>query len=204
MIGSDIGHRITHAMFADDTLLIASTSQSLRKMISMTRDRLAAHGLKLNVDKCQIQTNRRTTLTAFSFDGVDMPIVDASVGFQVLGTVLTLKGRTSAEINKRIKAAWGRFHQLWPMLRRRDCSASKRLRLFDMCVTQTALWCNESWIATLAEKRHLRSTQHDMLRRIVGPRRQTDEDWVEWVQRSTREAKRIAKECGIRFWVDTH
>ena len=73
-----------------------------------------------------------------------------------------------------------------------------------MCVTQTVLWCNESWLLTKSEKRLLQSTQLNMLRRIAGPRRRPEEDWVEWVKRSTRAARKAAKQSGIRFWLEAH
>ena len=40
-------------------------------------------------------------------------------------------------------------------------------KLFDMTVTQTALWGSDSWNLTMAEKRLLKTTFHAMLRRIV-------------------------------------
>ena len=80
----------------------------------------------------------------------------------------------------------------------------KQLRLFDSSVTQTALWCCESWLLTQNEKRLLQTAQHAMLRRIAGPRRKPGEEWVEWIKRSTRQAVRAAKDAGIRFWRDAH
>ena len=49
----------THAMFADDTTLLASSRKNLCKTIRDTKDALAVHGLSLNIDKCMVQTNRR-------------------------------------------------------------------------------------------------------------------------------------------------
>jgi hypothetical protein len=191
-------------MFADDTILVASTRQSLQRMIEDTRVKLAEHGLKLNIDKCMIQTNASTSLKALRVNGELMPLVLPCQGFPVLGTNFTLHGRTSREIQLRISAAWGKFHQLWHLLKRRDTNAQKRLRLFDMCVTQTALWCNESWLLTVAERRRLQSVQNEMLRRIVGPRRRPDEEYVDWIVHATAAARRIAKNAGIRFWAETH
>ena len=78
----------------------------------------------------------------------------------------------------------------------------RRLRLFDTCVTQAVLWCCESWTLTQVEKQKLRTVQNDMLRRMVGPRRGAEEDWVDWIKRSTRAARKIAEDAGIRFWVE--
>eukprot|EP00973_Karenia_brevis_P077809 10812419-Karenia_brevis.AAC.1 len=107
-----------------------------------------------------------------------MPVVSSAEGFVVLGTKLTLSGRSSAELDARIAAAWGKFHQIWPLLKRRDASLRSRLQLFDSVVGQTALWCCESWVITKSEKQRLDSTVNEMLRRIVGKRRRPDEEWV--------------------------
>ena len=81
---------------------------------------------------------------------------------------------------------------------------AKKLRIFDASVTQTALWCNESWLLTVKEKRLLQSTQNCMLRKIAGPRRRPLEDWLDWVKRSTRAARKAAASVGIRMWLDAH
>ena len=122
--------------------------------------------------------------------------------FKILVTKLTLKGRTSAEVRSRINAGWAKFHQLWHLLDKRDGMIHERLRLFDMCVTQTVLWCCESWLLTQAEKQKLHSVRHNMLRRIAGPRGGADKNWLDWIKRSTRCARTAAREAGVCFWVE--
>ena len=46
----------THAMFADDTTLFASSRANLTTMIEDVRVALREHGLNLNVDKCLFQS----------------------------------------------------------------------------------------------------------------------------------------------------
>ena len=121
---------------------------------------------------------------------------EAHTGFKVLGTQFTLLGRCSAELRKRVAAGWGKFHSLWPLLGKRDGDLHKRLQLFDACVSKTVLWCSESWLITQKEKRLLQSTQNIMLRKIVGPRRGQNEDWISWVKRSTRKALTAARASG--------
>ena len=43
-----------------------------------------------------------------------------------------------------------------------------------------------------------------MLRRIAGPGRAPGEEWVKWIQRSTRAARQAAKDAKIRFWLEAH
>ena len=162
---------------------------------------LAEHGLNLNMDKCVVQTNRPgARVEPIKIDGHTIPMVCATVGFKVLGTQFTLLQRCSAELTARMSAAWGKFHALWPLLGKRDGNINKRLRLFDACVTQSALWCCESWLITQTEKRLLQTTQNAMLRKIAGPRRRPEEDWLDWIRRSTRAAIAAAKQSKIRFW----
>ena len=196
---------MTHCMFADDTTLFASTRRGLATMIDDVQVALSEHGLNLNLGKCMVQTNcQQTTAKDITVTGHRIPIVSAEIGFTVLGTQFSVSGRTSAEVRARIKKAWGKFHQLWPVLGKKEGNIAKRLRLFDMTVTQTVLWCNESWLLTANEKRLLKSTQNEMLRRIAGPRRITGEDWVSWIKRSTRAARIEADGAKIRWWLQTH
>ena len=195
--------RSTHAMFADDTTLLASTRAGLIKMVRDVRSALAEHGLNLNMDKCLVQSTRPGAhLRPFIVDGI--PMVEATKGFKILGTQFTLEGRCSAEVKHRMAAAWGKFHSLWPLLGKKGGNLNKRLRLFDSCDTQTALWCSESWLLIWKEKQLLQTTQRAMLRRIAGPRRRPEEDWVDWIKRSTRKALVAAKVAGIRMWEESH
>ena len=162
----------THAMFADDTTLFASSKRALIRMIRDVKEALARHGLNLNMDKCLIQTSRADVpIQPLMVDGQSIPMVSASTGFKSLGTQWTFHGRTSAELRSRIGAAWAKFHSLWPLLGKRDGNLSQKLRVFDASVTQTVLWCSESWLLTVKEKRLLVTTQNRMLRRIAGPGR---------------------------------
>ena len=128
-------------------------------------------------------------------------MVSASESFKVLGVVWTLFDRTTRELQSRIAAAWAKFHHLRPLLCKQTGSQQKRLRLFDKAVTASLLWACESWTLTKREQRQLTSVQNTMLRRIVVSRRHASETWVEWVKRSTRQARAVARRAGIRCWV---
>ena len=125
-----------------DSCFLENLAANRAQLISMIRDvraALAEHGLNLHMDKFIVQTNRPgARVSTINIDRQSVVMVDASVGFKVLGTQFTLLGRCSAEIRSRISAAWGKFHSLWRLLGKRGGNLNKRLRLFDRCVTQTA------------------------------------------------------------------
>ena len=160
----------------------------------------------MNADKCKVQCSKpRPFGDSYLIAGDQkFPIVEREKGFAILGTALTLDGRTSVEFQHRVNAAWGKFHSLWPLLGKKDASLHRRLRLFDSTVTRTALWCSESWTLTTKEKRKLRTTQREMLRRIVDIRRATDESYVDWIIRATGEAEAKARASRVSCWLELH
>ena len=119
----------------------------------------------------------------------------------MLGTQFALKGGIASELDSRIAAAWGKFFQIWPLLRRRNTCLTKRLRLFDMCVSSSALWCCESWCLTALQKRRLRTVERNMLRRFAGPKRRTTDDYICWVRQATQLAEQARDAAGIRSWM---
>jgi len=125
-------------------------------------------------------------------------------GFGFLGTLFTLEGGTSREVQKRINIAWGKFHQVWHLLRHRAASLRQRLRLFNAVVGRSLLWGAESWTLTVAEKKKIRVAQRSMLMRFVGPQLRTDEDFVSWIRRSTHAAMKAATSAGVHCWVVDH
>ena len=140
-------------MFADDTTLLTASKQSLVSMISDVRLELVKHGLTLNLDKCLIQTDSVTFMSSdVVVDGFSIPVVHADIGFKVLGTMFTLSGKTTVEVRARLAAAWAKLHHILPLVGKRDGNIDKRLRLFDMCVSQTLLWCNETWLTTKRQR----------------------------------------------------
>ena len=169
-------------------------------------DALEKIGLRVNDDKCVVQCSRARTYgdSQLIVGSRTLPIVRREDGFRILGTTLSLDGKTDIEFQNRMRAAWGKFHGMWPLLGKRDTSVRKRLRLFNSTVSRTALWCSESWALTVDEKQQLRTTQREMLRRIAGPRRVPEESYVDWIQRATPVAENRAREAGVPGWLDMH
>ena len=104
----------------------------------------------------------------------------------------------------RIRIAWGKFHQIWPLLKHRGSGLLQRIRLFNAVVGRSLLWGCESWTLSVAEKQKLRAVERSMLRKFAAPRRTTGEEWVSWVRRATRIATDRANCAGVKSWVQQH
>ena len=157
--------------------------------------------------KCKAQTNDETWCRRGSIsveEGLSIEVLSPDEGLKILGTKLTLKDYTTAELQNRISSAWRLFWSLKPTLLNKHVSVKRRLSLFDSTVGSCALWGTESWIPRADQLRELESARRSMLRRVVGSPRGVWEDWIPWMQRATHRALDLAAEVGIRSWADAH
>ena len=108
------------------------------------------------------------------------------------------------EIGHRMAKARRNVGSLRRLILNTQISIRRRLRLFDATVGSTAVWCAQSWTPRTSELRLLQTTRNAMLRRIVGCHRGPDEQWLEWVKRTTRKAVSFASAAKVRNWVCEH
>ena len=105
---------------------------------------LGAVGLRMNPDKCIIQTScKRNRKASLDVGGDAYKVVSSDVGCNILGTTVTLNCSSDVEFEARIAAGRAKFHQLLPLFSKKDADLRKRLRLFDSTVSKIALWCCE-------------------------------------------------------------
>lgn len=169
--------RLYYSSFADDTTLFAKSRSALKNMLKDIKSEFETDGLKLNVDKCKVQCSVEAPRQSksMSIDGEEFPIVSPFEGFSLLGTKFTLKGGTREEVKTRIRIAWRKFHQIWPLLKHRGSGLLQRIRLFNAVVGRSLLWGCESWTLSVAEKQKLRAVERSMLRKFAAPHRTTGE-----------------------------
>ena len=207
-VGEDLsGRKLTHIAFVDDITLVAHSWATLKRMILELRECLAVYGLRLHPSKCKLQCNDFATAKRGDIeiaDGFSVHVLPEGQNLKVLGTMLCLETPSTGELRHRIACAWGKFHSLKKLLLHKDASVKKRLKLFDATVGTSALWCAESWTLREQDCRFLRTAQNKMLRRIVQVRMSPQEDYVSWIQRATRRARKVAADSGVKFWDKRH
>ena len=136
--------------------------------------------------------------------GLSLEVVLEGSSLKVIGTQVILSNGSTGEIRSRIAGGWSSLYSLKALLLNRRISIRRRLKLFEATVGSTVLWCAESWARKVEDKHTLKASFHAMLQEIVGSRRGADENYVDWVIRSTRAARELAKTAGVRSWLETH
>ena len=131
IIGSSDGqcNRITFAMFAVETTLVAKSKKALKLMLREICKELCSIGLNVNTDKCSVQHSSPDGHLSLVVDGQTFPVVSRDVGFKVLGVQFTLNGNTRAEFDSRMRSAYGKFSSLQEAFLKRDSNLCKRLQL---------------------------------------------------------------------------
>ena len=81
--------------------------------------------------------------------------------------------------------------------------------MLDSTVAPTMFYGCCAWTLNEEHWNMIRTTYHNMCRKILGRRRRTDastgrlEPWLAWLRESTTQAKALAKKCGAREWQES-
>ena len=59
-------------------------------------------------------------------------------------------------------------------------------------------------LEAISPRQRLRTVRRSMLRRFAARRRQTEEDWIGWIKRSTHEAEAAAEAAGCKCWTSQY
>ena len=100
-------------------------------------------------------------------DGESLDVVDS---FCYLGDMLSAGGGCELASITRIRAAWGKFRQLLPLLTSRSLSLRKRGELYSSCVRRTMLHGSECWAVTRETTLRMQRNDRAMMRWICNVR----------------------------------
>ena len=103
-----------------------------------------------------------------------------------VGTVLDANGNDGSAILYRTTQASKVFHKWKPVLLHRSASLACRIELACRTVFATLLWLAETWCPTQKQRRTLSSWGARTIGKIVGVRRHSDEDAIEYWRRLHR------------------
>jgi len=190
-------------------LLVARSLKVLKRMVAEMREAVADVGLEMHFGKTKFLANeqgrKQSHAEQVNIDGVIIDILKPDESTKYLGRELTFADYHDREIRHRIACGWAKFSSYKAELCDRRIPLHKRLKLFSSVVTPTVLYASGCWTMTTQREQALRVAQRRMLRKIVQVAKlKTDdeeEEWVNYILRSTRIAERCMEEAGIESWV---
>ena len=106
-----------------------------------------------------------------------------------------------AELDGRIRAAWAAFSKYRAVFLSGSYSFASTAKLFNAAVSPVLLFACACWTMTVGMEQQLTTTRRKMLRAMLQARRPRDEEWVEFVRRTTATTETKMAELGYVDWV---
>ena len=171
-------HGINYAevLYADDTLLFGTHTQTINKLLRQVQVESAKYNLALNFEKCiNLTINRKQSSVKF-MNGAQVPQKTQAT---YLGATLTDAVDNHREVIKRIGKAAAAANQLRIFWSQARTTIAWKIRVLDSIVISKLLYSLETIQLTKSEQNRLDAWQHKMLRRILNvPPTHLDRTWT--------------------------
>lgn len=163
LLGPDEAKGMKDLLYADDTLLIGASSQSLAALVQAVADVGAEYGLTLHVDKTQLLSVRGPA-TLHLQDGNE---IANNLSMVYLGGLLHADGKGDHELSRRIGLAAADFKSLTRLWRHSYLGTRRKIEIFNACVVSVLRYGLETvWLGKVARRR-LDGFQARCLRKIL-------------------------------------
>jgi hypothetical protein len=156
--------KLAHLLYADDTLLLGVSEESVQRFLTVVAEEGASYGLQLHWGKLQ-QMNVRCEAHLRRPDGTD---IEPQEQMTYLGSIISSDGRVHRELVKRLGLAQSTFRELARLWRHSSLGRQKKLRLFNALVVPRAMYGLEAAWLSKPERRRLDGFQNRCLRQLWG------------------------------------
>ena len=142
--GIKIAERNTNNLrYADDTTLMAESEEELKSLLMKVKEESEKVGLKLNIQKTKILASG--PITSWEIDG------ETVADFIFWGSKITEDGDCSHEIKRRFLLGRKVMTNLESILKSRDITLPRKVRLVKAVVFPVVMYGCESWTVKKAE-----------------------------------------------------
>ena len=152
-------------LYADDVFLASDDKTELEQLVQTWHDRLAQHGLRLNLKKTEYLSTDQSETGTLAINGVNLPRAEH---FRYLGSTLSADGDLRHEVTARVNGAWTKWRTTTGVLCDRRMKDHLKSRIYRAVVRPVALYGAECWPITKTAERRLAVMETKMLRWISG------------------------------------
>ena len=161
------GHNINNLRYADDTVLIAESEQTLQNMLDTVVVASEKKGLALNISKTESMTiSKNPQAPPCNINSRGIPVKQVEK-FKYLGYLLTSDGKCTTKIRKRIAEAKVTFKKFSSIMINRIIKIDTKFRILKTYVWSVILYGCECWTITNNIRKKLEATEMWFLRRIL-------------------------------------
>lgn len=172
--GKIIGGRcIWNIRYADDTTLVARSSEECNLMAAVLMEESRVMGLQINKSKT-------TAMTVHGHGDIEVEreIIEKVQKLKYLGSYITSEGDSSSDIKARIGMAKSVTYNLVEVWKSKELSLKLKIRLAKSLVWSIVLYACESWTLRKQEENMINVFEMWLWRRVLR---------VSWTQRKTNQ-----------------
>ncbi len=156
---------LNNLRFADDIVIIAKSNDELKAMAEDLRRESRKVGLTINLAKTKIMTN----INQFDAIQIENNKIEIVPEYKYLGQTMSLINRTKNELKVRKAKAWKAFWAQKTILKGKMALKTK-IKILESTVYPVLTYGAQTWACTVNQIQKLGTTQHSMLRNILGIR----------------------------------
>ena len=150
-------------VYADDTLLLASSDHRLQEFLSKVADAGRLYGMELRWDKFQLlEVQCRASILTPTGERIE-----AKPGIDYLGSVLSHDGLPGHELGRRIGMAKADFLQLQKVWKHFALPTIRKIQIYKALIESKLMYSLSCLCLSAAERRRLDGFQNRCLRRIL-------------------------------------
>ncbi|KAI3368720.1 hypothetical protein L3Q82_025415 [Scortum barcoo] len=161
-------HRISSLLFADDVVLLASSSQDLQHVLERFAAECEAAGMRISTSKSEAMVlDRKRVVCPLRVSGEVLPQVEE---FKYLGVLFTSEGKMEREIDRRIGAASMQLMRsvYRTVVVKKELSRKEALDLPKVNLRSHLTYGHELWVMTERTRSRIQAAEMSFLRRVAG------------------------------------
>ena len=177
---------ISQAAYMDDVLIWNGSSTTLQQRLIHLQQGFREWGLEINVSKCSLYVSpKHRGPSSIVLKGVELKAKDSI-------NVMGIEFRVGANVSELMQPLWQRAKaKFWSIrhLLRPGTPLSHRIRVLDRVVGGSALWAVAAKTPECSALQSINQLQLQCIVWMLRLRKGTDEEWVDFKQRSIRQAR---------------
>ena len=179
------GRNTNNLRYADDTILKAESEEELKSLLMKVKEESEKVSLKLNNQKTKIMPSG--PITSWKIDG---ETVETVADFIFLDSKITADGDCSHEIKRHLLLGRKVMTNIDHILKSRDITLSKKIRLVKAMVFSVVIYGCESWTVKKTECQRIDAFELWCWRRLLR---------VPWTARRSKQSilKEISPGCSL-------
>jgi len=160
------GRNLNNLRYADDTALIAESSEELQVLLDKVVEESRKMGLSLNCKKTECMVITKKKIVPRCEIIVENNLITQVKKFNYLGSVVTEDGRCDTEVRRRIGMAKDAFQKMKSILRNTKINMPTKIRVLECYVIPILSYASECWTISTSMEKRLEATESWFYRRM--------------------------------------